>query len=352
MRKIFLPVFAMSLLTAISCQDGKSTSGAVSPFFPFVEKAYAVKVHAVTVEERPWIIERPARLETFEQAVIRAEWDARIKEVLVRPDQDVQAGAVLVRVEHEKSALEVEKKRAEIRETEAQIKLDKGQTGAGSPDHATAADKVTASEAKIDRIKAEIALLESDQEKTEITSPLTGIITKKAVTEGLTINKGDELFTIVRINPIVVAFDLPQEQIAAATAIEELKASFPPLEERSIPATQVNVLPERQAGGFRVKATMSNEGSRFKAGLEGTVRLVTTRRLQILKVPNAAILEAGGKKFLYRIKEDLAHSVDVETGETSAGLTEITRGLTVQDQIVVDGQKALREGVAVQIKTP
>ena len=165
------------------------------------------------------------------------------------------------------------------------------------------------------------------------------------------VKEGNPLFEIIRIQPIRIVFALPHEHVGVTAALDRVVATFPPLESVTIPIDQIRVDPETSNdGSLRVTALIPNNGLIFRSGLSGTVSLTTTKKLQVLKVPEATILEQGGKNYVFRVVDEIAHKIEIETGETKAGLTEVIRGLAIDDQIVVNGLKGLKDGAFVQIQ--
>ncbi|HCU25143.1 MAG TPA: hypothetical protein DF383_09000, partial [Deltaproteobacteria bacterium] len=67
--------------------------------------------------------------------------------------------------------------------------------------------------AKVDLIRAEIALKENEMERREITSPLNGKVHEVAASEGSQVKAGDFLMEIFQVNPIEFSFEVPKGQV-------------------------------------------------------------------------------------------------------------------------------------------
>ena len=65
--------------------------------------------------------------------------------------------------------------------------------------------------------------------------------------------------------------------------------------------------------------------------------------------PSEAILNRSGVQFVYVVENDIAKYVEVTTGLTGSGVTEIVSGLTAGQQLVTVGQAYLADGDPVRI---
>jgi RND family efflux transporter MFP subunit len=67
-------------------------------------------------------------------------------------------------------------------------------------------------------------------------------------------------------------------------------------------------------------------------------------------VPTEAILTAGETQYVYVVEGgDTAKYVEVSTGLTGSGVTEVTSGLAAGEQLVTVGQSYLTDGDAVRV---
>lgn len=71
-----------------------------------------------------------------------------------------------------------------------------------------------------------------------------------------------------------------------------------------------------------------------------------------ITVPYAALLDDGGRSYVFVIKDGVAHSVDVAPGSSSGDRIQIVRGLAPGDRVVVEGGTALEDGIKVHVAGP
>lgn len=80
--------------------------------------------------------------------------------------------------------------------------------------------------------------------------------------------------------------------------------------------------------------------------------IVVSSRSDALTVPQAALLDDAGQRYVFIVVSGKAKRVDVTTGAVSAGSVEITSGLKAGDQVVTTGAAGVSDGVAVTIDQP
>ena len=85
------------------------------------------------------------------------------------------------------------------------------------------------------------------------------------------------------------------------------------------------------------------------SGMSAEVTFHTDRSDNTVVVPSECILSSGESQYVYIVADDAAKKVEVTTGLTSSGVTEVTSGLQEGDQLVVVGQAYLEDGTPVRI---
>ena len=87
------------------------------------------------------------------------------------------------------------------------------------------------------------------------------------------------------------------------------------------------------------------------SGMFADVTFHTDVSENTIVVPTEAILTSNDVQYVYVVENDTARYVEVTTGLTGSGVTEITSGLTAGQQLVTVGQAYLADGDPVRIVT-
>lgn len=110
------------------------------------------------------------------------------------------------------------------------------------------------------------------------------------------------------------------------------------------------IAPEVDVGGrsFMVRAQIPNNDGLLVPGLFAEVELVLERKQNALPIPEAALLPAGDKQYVYRIDDGKTLRTEVELGLRQGDMVEIISGLDQQAQIVTAGQMKIMDASKVQ----
>ena len=68
-----------------------------------------------------------------------------------------------------------------------------------------------------------------------------------------------------------------------------------------------------------------------------------------LTIPYAALLDDGGRSYVFVVRQGVAKSVDVSPGNSRGDMIQIVKGLQPGDQVVVEGGTALEDGMKVRV---
>ena len=100
---------------------------------------------------------------------------------------------------------------------------------------------------------------------------------------------------------------------------------------------------------YTVTIGVPAEVSGLLSGMFADVTFHTETAENAVVVPSEAILNRSGVQFVYVVENDIAKYVEVTTGLTGSGVTEIVSGLTAGQQLVTVGQAYLADGDPVRI---
>jgi multidrug efflux system membrane fusion protein len=106
-------------------------------------------------------------------------------------------------------------------------------------------------------------------------------------------------------------------------------------------------------GTLRLKASFDNQDERLWPGEFVSVRLRLSTRQGVTTVPQRAVMQGASGYYGYVIKPD--NTVERRTLEVEAkqdGIAVITKGISVGEKIVVDGQYRLTDGARVRVDRP
>lgn len=74
-------------------------------------------------------------------------------------------------------------------------------------------EQVAVAQAQVEQAEAGVAILEAQRDKLSLATPIDGLVTERLVQEGEVVVAGAQLFTISRLDPVVLTVYVPQSQI-------------------------------------------------------------------------------------------------------------------------------------------
>ncbi|MEA3004252.1 MAG: rane fusion protein multidrug efflux system [Sphingomonadales bacterium] len=88
-------------------------------------------------------------------------------------------------------------------------------------------------------------------------------------------------------------------------------------------------------------------GSGFGAGEPLRAAITTTATTSGITIPYRALLDDGGRSFVFVVKDGVAHQRDVTPGNSMGDRIQILRGLQPNERVVTEGGTALEDGMKV-----
>jgi membrane fusion protein, multidrug efflux system len=211
-------------------------------------------------------------------------------------------------------------------------------------------------------IKADEALVEAAQTQlsyTRLTSPIDGVTGIRQVDIGNIIHPTDPngLVVVTQLQPISVIFTLPETELPK---IQQALAKGPltveaysqdntiKLDEGKLDFIDNEIL--QTTGSVRLKAEFPNPAHRLWPGELINAWLLLDTRPNGLTVPAGAVQQGSQGAYVYVIDSDNTVALrPVTVAQVSRGQALIDRGLTANEQVVVDGQYKLQPGAHVTI---
>ncbi len=212
-----------------------------------------------------------------------------------------------------------------------------------------------ASDAEVETARSAAATARAAVANTGIGGGLTLRASAAGTVQGLTAKPGDQVPAGTTIATVIGRGDLrarfgvdpviaPRIQPGMTAQIELAGGSAPV----TVPVVGVDPTVDattRLAGVFvRVPAGFS-----LAAGepLRATVEVGATG--QGITIPYSALLDDGGRSYVFVVKKGVAKRVDVSPGNSTGETVQILKGLQPGDQVVTEGGTALDDGMKVKI---
>jgi Cu(I)/Ag(I) efflux system membrane fusion protein len=178
------------------------------------------------------------------------------------------------------------------------------------------------------------------QPRITLRAPIAGVVVELGIREGMTVMPGQTLFRINGLSTVWVNAAVPESLASLLRPGAKVEARTPAIPNTTFDGSVQAILPDIDLDTRTIKARveLANPGLRLAPGMFATVALSGPTE-DVLLVPTEAVIETGRRKVVMLANANgTFEPVDVEIGAESNGQTEITRGLTTGQRVVVSGQ--------------
>jgi membrane fusion protein (multidrug efflux system) len=305
-----------------------------------------VTLAKVNTAAMPEIITAVGSLRSDESVTLRPEVSGRITAILFTEGQRVEKGTTLVRLD---PAINM----AEVQQTRANLALSKSKYERAidlSSKNFISGQARDEAKNTFEVAQAAATLAEARLAKTELKAPFGGIIGLRVVSMGDYVREGADLVNLEAIDPIKVDFRVPETYLRQVKVGQTVDVTLDALPGKTYNGRVIALNPLLDAAGraLVIRAQVRNQDTTLRPGMFARVNLITSTKQDALVVPEEALVPQGTEQFLFRVVDNKAERVKVQTGQRRDGKVEIVNGVEKDDLIVIAGQSRLREGSQVR----
>ena len=340
------------------------------------EAAQVVPVLVATAEHRdmPIMLEGLGTVQAFNSVIIKPMVDGPLVAVKFTEGQMIRKGDVLARIDsrgYQAALDQATAKKAQDEALLANAKVDLVRYQKLVSNNFTSAQQsdtqkalVAQYEALVRQDQAQIDTARTNLDYTTITAPLDGRTGMRLVDQGNIVHAGDAtgLVVIVQLQPIFVAFTLPQQAlpaVAKAMSAGEARVLATPQGGSRSGVLDIGTLTvldnqvDSTTGTIKLKASFPNQDSRLWPGGFVGVRLQVDTAKDAVVVPPAAVQRGPRGAFVFVVgDDDTVIRQTIKTGYEDEQFTIVHEGLKGGERVVTDGASRLSDGTKISIAAP
>ncbi len=218
---------------------------------------------------------------------------------------------------------------------------------------------VELAKSKVNTAHANVERLIALQHYAEITAPFNGVVTERFVDRGALIQaatsskQGQPVLTLQDLDTIRIYISVPEVDVpfvrvgttatltTAAYPGKVFKAAVTRFAEALDPATRT----------MKAEIDMRNRDHTLRPGMFADVTLDIQTIHDAVVVPDSALTIEGSQKFVWVVRQGIAHRVQVETGLDDGAEAQIRSGVSKGERVVTAGKDGLSEGKSVEAST-
>jgi multidrug efflux pump subunit AcrA (membrane-fusion protein) len=181
-------------------------------------------------------------------------------------------------------------------------------------------------------------------------SPIDGFVSERNADLGEYVSPTTKVATIVKINPLRVRIDIPEQAIPAISVGQSVSVTTSAWPDKNfsgrIARVSPNVTPASRT--LTVEAEVENGSGALKPGQFATVRILQSRAQPAVLVPARAVRTEAGVSRVFVIKDGHAQERVVQLGQTEGDLVQIKNGIAGDEQVATSNVEQLADGMAVK----
>ena len=340
-------------------ENGRPARGGKAP-------PLAVKTARVSVQTVPIQLDAVGTVEPDQSVAIRAQIGGTLQRVHFREGEHVKAGQLLFQIEPGTLPAEAESARANLARDQAALAEAAAQQQRLAPllakeyvtraeyDQAVAAQKSASALVEADR--AHLRAAEIQLERTRLHAPISGRAGSIGTKPGnlVAANGPDPLVVINAIQPVLVAFSVPQQQFLEIRSRPRDAMRVEIRHEMNGAAVATGTLAfvdnavDQTSGTIKLKARIANDNEAIWPGELVSVRLILGQQADAVVVPEAAVQPGQQGPFVYVVDQGRARMQAVTVARQVGQQVVVAHGLKGGDEVIVNLPSKLRPGSAVR----
>jgi multidrug efflux system membrane fusion protein len=365
-RKLIVVFAVAALVVSVGACKNKDAGPAGGPGGR-ARIQFPVDVEQVAVRSLVYSVTAVGSVEAFEKVQVTARVSGAVDRVRFSEGEFAAAGQVLVEIETERYRLAVESaqasfEKAEASKADAEAGLKRRETVTTQNPGLIPGEEVETWRTKVLTAASDVAEKRSalNQAKLNLSdafvkAPIPGIIQTRTVQTGQFVQAGTVLATLVRRDPLLLRFRVPERD--AARIKPGQKAAFRVREDgREFSAKVVHVAESADDTSRLVDITahIDDAGDRaLRPGSFAEITVPVASASEAPVIPVAAVRPSERGFLAYVVEGDRAVERILTLGMRSAdGRVEVLSGLSGGESLVVRGSEALSNGASVRIGAP
>ena len=304
-------------------------------------------VGAVTLQPSTFTnyVQIQGKIDAQDNVVAYPQATAIITGLFVKPGQHVSQGQVLAQLDN--SVLQ-----QSIAQNEAQVSLNQTlydrQKNLWDQKIGTEVQFLQA-QTTLQASKKALSGLKQQASQYRIVSPISGTVDQMDLKLGQAASPGQTGIRIVNADVLKVKADVPESYAGSVSTGNEVKILVPDAKDSLI--TKVTfaakvIDPTSRSFGVEIKLPVRKT---LRPNMTAIIQIANYIKANTIVVPVKAIQKSEAGDFVFVDQNGVAKRVNVKTGNTYGGQTEILSGLKAGDQLVTDGATDIEDGDKIKV---
>jgi RND family efflux transporter MFP subunit len=258
------------------------------------------------------------------------------------------------------AAMERDNSRTNAEASRAALVAAQAQVQAAASQIETQRSQVALARANIERERAALKIAQTNLDNTRVTAPFPGYISARNLHPGAAVSSQAagtsnssvgimmlQDLAVVRVQVEVQERDISRVRIGSVARV--LVDAYPTKAFQARATRIVHALDPRSRT-LGVEMEVDNPELLLKPGMYARVELVIDRHPGAVLVPSEAIAVDGETSAVFVVDNGVVGRRVIRTGVGEGTLVEIVKGLTGEEQVIIEGKELVREGQRVRVE--
>jgi RND family efflux transporter MFP subunit len=185
-----------------------------------------------------------------------------------------------------------------------------------------------------------------------ITSPIDGEIAMRSIDPGEMASPTQPVMTVVNIDKVYIEGTVAESDVAMVSEGQKVTVKVDAAGGTFEGSVKIlSPVANAQTKGYPIKIEINNSGHKLKPGMFAEIQMVTKSKNDAVVILKEALVIRGSDKVLYIVKNGVVEERKVTTGIEGDDKVEISAGLTVGEEFVIEGQQSLFDKAKVTVRT-
>lgn len=187
---------------------------------------------------------------------------------------------------------------------------------------------------------------------TRISSPISGVVTKRYIKIGNKINTSQLAFSVVQDREKIAIVNIPEQEFEQLFLKQKAVVIAGPKKVKGF-VKRISPAIDPESGTFKVTVAVKDDKNILAIGQFINVKIIKKVHENVILLTKDALLYEGGKVFVFVVNdENKALKKQVKLGFEESNVVEITEGLSKKERVVTAGKSSLKNDTLVKIVEP
>ncbi len=303
-----------------------------------------VRVERLTAESVQRQITLYGRTEPDRVATMRAEVRGQVEEVLVTEGQSVKAGDILIKIDSN----DLHQRLVSAKATLSQRKIElEGANSLGKKGYQSQAALAQAV-ANVEAAKAEVQNLQLAIDNLHVVAPFDGVVNERFVEVGDLLKDGDNIATIVDLDPLVVVADVTESYIQQLNVGQAANGRLVSGQQVEGQIRYISSVSTQGTNTFKIEVKVDNPQGKLLAGMSTELAIPFQQTWAMKITPAVMALDEQGNLGVKTVEDDIVKFVPIDIVKSDSEGVWLA-GLGQQADVITLGHGFVRDGDKVEV---